>query len=93
MIVLDTSALVEFLVGVDEPADAVRAVTAGERIAAPYAVNLECASAVRGLTRSGKLAGDEGLRALLLLGRLNLRRYEHAPLLPRIWELGHNMWQ
>jgi predicted nucleic acid-binding protein len=23
---------------------------------------------------------------------MNLRRYEHAPLLPRIWELTHNMW-
>jgi predicted nucleic acid-binding protein len=45
-----------------------------------------------GLTRSGKLAGDEGLRALLLLGCMNLRRYEHAPLLPRTWELRHNMW-
>jgi len=92
MIVLDTSSLVEFLVGTDEPADAVRAVTAGERIAAPHAVDLECASALRGLTRGGKLASDESLRALLLLGRMNLRRYEHAPLLPRIWELRHNMW-
>jgi len=92
MIVLDTSSLVEFLVGTDEPADAVRAVTADERIAAPHAVDLECASAIRGLTRGGKLAGDEGLRALLLLARMNLRRYEHAPLLPRIWELRHNMW-
>jgi predicted nucleic acid-binding protein len=76
----------------EEPADAVRAVTAGERIAAPHAVDLECASALRGLTRGGKLASDESLRALLLLGRMNLRRYEHAPLLPRIWELRHNMW-
>src|SRR5262249_22281399 len=92
MIVLDTSSLVEFLVGTDEPADAVRAVTADERIAAPHAVDLECASALRGLTRSGKLAGDECLRALLLLARMNLRRYAHAPLLPRLWELRHNMW-
>ncbi|MEQ4722449.1 type II toxin-antitoxin system VapC family toxin [Nonomuraea sp. B19D2] len=39
-----------------------------------------------------KLPEDEALRALELLGRMNIRRYDHVSLLPRIWELRHNMW-
>ncbi len=92
MIVLDTSALVEFLVGSDAVAEKVRAVAAGERLAAPYAVDLECASTLRGLVRGGKLPADEGGRALDLLGRMRIRRFDHVPLLPRIWELRHDMW-
>lgn len=92
MIVLDTSALVEFLVGSDAVAQRVRAAVAGERLAAPHAVDLECASTLRGLVRGGKLPADEARRALDLLGVISLRRYDHVPLLPRIWELRENMW-
>lgn len=92
MIVLDTSALVEFLVGSDPLADRVRTTAVGEHIAAPHAVDLECASTLRGLVRGKKLPEDEAARALDLLGRMNLRRFGHVPLLPRIWQLRHNMW-
>lgn len=92
MIVMDTSALVEFLVGADALAETVRAATIGERLASPHAVDLECASTVRGLVRGDKLPADEAKRALELLGAMNLKRYDHVPLLPRIWELRHNMW-
>lgn len=92
MIVLDTSALVEFLVGADAIAERVRAASIGQQLAAPCAVDLECASTLRGLTIGGKLPADEGKRALDLLGTMTLRRYDHVPLLPRIWELRHNMW-
>ncbi|MFL9657323.1 type II toxin-antitoxin system VapC family toxin [Streptomyces sp. PB17] len=92
VLVLDTSALVEFLVGGDALADRVRARVADHRMAAPHAVDLECASVFRGLVRGGKLPEGEAERALQLLGRMQLKRYDHAPLLPRIWELRHNMW-
>jgi predicted nucleic acid-binding protein len=93
MIVLDTSALVEYLVGSDPVAEQVREVASQRRaLAAPHAVDLECASTLRGLVRAKKLPEDEGRRALELLGRINLRRFDHVPLLPRIWELRHNMW-
>lgn len=92
MIVMDTSALVEFLVGADTLGEKVRAASVGERLAAPYAVDLECASALRGLVRGGTLPADEALRALDLLGIVKLKRYDHVPLLPRIWQLRHNMW-
>lgn len=90
--VLDTSALVEFLVGSDALAERVRNHTAGNRLAAPHAVDLECASVLRGLVRGNKLPENEATRALDLLGRLQLHRYDHTPLMPRIWELRHNMW-
>ena len=92
MIVLDTSAIVEFLVGSDSIADEVRAIAIGQKLAAPHAVDLECASALRGLVNGGKLPPDEGERALQLLGRMDIRRYGHVPLLARIWQLRHNMW-
>jgi len=92
VIVLDTSAIVEFLVGSDPVADRVRAITVGEKLAAPHAVDLECASTLRGLVHGGKLPPDEGERALELLGRMEIRRYGHVPLLSRIWQLRHNMW-
>lgn len=92
MIVLDTSALVEFLVGADAVAERVRTAVAGERLAAPHAADLECTSALRGLVRAARLPPDEGERALALLGSINIRRYPHVPLLQRIWQLRHNMW-
>lgn len=92
MIVLDTSALVEFLVGADQVAERVRTAVVDERLAAPHGVDLECASTLRGLVLGGKLPADEGRRALDLLGSVNLRRHRHVPLLPRVWELRHNLW-
>jgi len=92
VIVLDTSAVVEFLVGTDHIAEGVRATVVGEKLAAPHAVDLECASTLRGLVRAGKLPPDEGERALDLLGSMALARYSHVPLLTRIWQLRHNMW-
>lgn len=92
MIVLDTSAMVEFLVGADEVAERIRTIVVGQSLAAPHAVDLECASTLRGLVQGKKLPPDEGERALQLLGRMNLKRYGHTSLLPRIWQLRHNMW-
>ena len=92
MIVLDTSAMVEFLVGADPLAERVRAVVVGGKLAAPYAIDLECAAALRGLVRGQKLPSAEAERALELLGSMRLERYGHVPLLARIWQLRHDMW-
>ena len=92
MIILDTSAVVEFLVGTDRVAEGIRAVVVGQKLSAPHVVDLECASTLRGLVHAGKLPSDEGERALDLLGRMALTRYSHVPLLTRIWQLRHNMW-
>jgi predicted nucleic acid-binding protein len=92
VIVLDTSAIIEFLVGADPVAEQIRAITAGEKLAAPHAIDLECASTLRGLVHGGKLPSAEAERALQLLGRMKIARYGHVPLLGRLWQLRHNMW-
>jgi predicted nucleic acid-binding protein len=92
VIVVGTSAMVEFLVGADATAEQVRVLVAGQRLAAPHAIDLECASSLRGLVNGRKLAADEAERALDLLAKMNVQRYGHAPLLPRIWQLRSNMW-
>ncbi len=91
MIVLDTSAMVELLVGRDATANEIRSLVIGERLAAPHAIDLECASTMRGLVNGRKLPADEAERALELLAKMNVKRYGHAALLPRIWQLRNNM--
>ena len=59
---------------------------------APHAIDLECTSVLRRLTRKGILAEEKAADALDVLRMLDMRRFEHASLLPRIWELRHNMW-
>lgn len=92
MIVVDSSALVDFLVGSTPTADRIRAQVRETRMAAPEGVDLECLSVLRGLVLSGKLAESEGDRAVELLAAMPLRRYPHTPLLDRIWERKHNAW-
>ena len=92
MIVLETSAMVEFLVGADDVAERVRASVAGESLAAPHAVDLECASTLHALVQGRKLPPDEASRALELLADMSLTRYGHVPLLSRIWQLRQNAW-
>lgn len=90
--VMETSALVEFLVGSDDVAERVRTAVSGEVLAAPHSVDLECASALRGLVRGRKLPAGEAQRALDLLARISLKRYGHLALLSRIWQLRDNAW-
>ncbi|MEP6649300.1 MAG: type II toxin-antitoxin system VapC family toxin [Lapillicoccus sp.] len=92
MIVLDTSALVDYLVGATSQAERVREAVGDERLAAPHAMDLECVSVLRGLVRGGKLADTEATRAVDVIRRMPIRRYDHVPLLSRIWQLRHNMW-
>lgn len=92
MIVVDASALADFLVGSTEIAQRARAQMAGQRMAAPDGIDLECVSVLRGLVVGGKLDQSEAGRTVDLLRRMPLRRYSVLPLLDRIWELRQNAW-
>jgi predicted nucleic acid-binding protein len=92
MMVMETSALVEFLVGSDNVAERIRAAVSGEVLAAPHSIDLECASTLRGLVRGRKLPAGEAERALEVLARISLKRYGHVVLLSRIWQLRDNTW-
>ncbi|MGH3939215.1 MAG: type II toxin-antitoxin system VapC family toxin [Pseudonocardiaceae bacterium] len=95
MIVLETSALIELLTGGD-----LRQVVAtrllveeatGERLYAPALIDAEAAKVLRRL--SGKdLDEDLATQAIDELADMALVRCTFAHLLPRIWELRHNMY-
>jgi predicted nucleic acid-binding protein len=54
-------------------------------------LDLEVASALRRLLRAGVIDEDRAKQALADLVVHPLERYPHVALLPRIWELRHNL--
>lgn len=92
MIVVDASAAVDYLIGA----------TTFERIRdrleapdgdlhAPHVVDIEVAHALRRLALSRSLSPVRAEEALRDFADMRLRRYPHAALLARIWELRANM--
>jgi predicted nucleic acid-binding protein len=88
MIVLDASAVVELVLG------SARGVTVRARIQnrdeslhAPHLLDVEVASVLRRYQISGELSAEDGLEALADLAGLDIARYPHDLLLPRVWEL------
>ena len=88
MIVVDSSALADYLVGarnaqwVQSQLDA-----AGWQLHAPHLVDIEVASAFRRLQLAGELPARRGKVLLQLMVELPVVRYPHLQLLDRIWEL------
>jgi predicted nucleic acid-binding protein len=91
MIVVDASVLATALV--DEAVDGRRARRRlrGERLAAPFLIDLEVVSAIRQVARTHALDERRVRQALAQLVALPLRRARHTPLLPRIWALRDNL--
>jgi predicted nucleic acid-binding protein len=93
VIVVDTSAMVEFLLARDEVGVRAReAIAAAGSAAVPYAIDLECASAFRGLVLGRKVSTTDAAESLETLDQINLVRMDHAPFMHRVWELRDNMW-
>lgn len=87
MIVLDASAMIEALIGRDLDSELLNAL-AGD-VAAPYLLDVEVLSALRGLLLGGKLEPGAAEGARLDHFALSLTRYEIHPLADRIWLLRH----
>lgn len=87
MIVVDSSAMVEALVG-RRPNVALRAAMLDE-MAAPHLLDVEFASALRGLTLAGKVSPVAAHTARAEYFAFSLNRYEFAPLAERVWDLRH----
>jgi predicted nucleic acid-binding protein len=68
-----------------------RLLTPGSIVHAPHLVDVELAHALRRLTHAGISSPARSTQALAALGALRLRRWSHAPMLPRIWELRENL--
>ncbi|MBV8779312.1 MAG: type II toxin-antitoxin system VapC family toxin [Alphaproteobacteria bacterium] len=91
MIVVDASALLETLVGTSAKQ------TVGDRLAeagtlhAPHLIDLEAAQVLRRLVAARSISLAAGEEALVRLSSVRLLRHPHDYLLPRVWELRHNM--
>jgi predicted nucleic acid-binding protein len=88
VIVLDASAVVELLLGLEHGAAvAGRLQAATETLHAPHLLTAEVAQVVRRFERRGDIDAPRGAAALGDLADLEVAYYDHLPLLPRVWDL------
>ena len=92
MIVVDASALAEFLlqtplgVRVEE-----RFFRDGDEFHAPHLIDVEVAQALRRLARMGEVSEKRAAEAIADLADFDLRRHAHVALLTRMWMLRNNL--
>ncbi len=92
MIVIDASVAAAAIAGGDAQGEAARARLAADSDQhAPGLVDLEVVSTIRRLLRRGTIDQGRAERALADLAVHPLTRYPHVALLPRVWDLRHNL--
>jgi predicted nucleic acid-binding protein len=92
VIVLDASAALDFLLRDEANFDWIeRRLRGGGPAASPHLLDSEVAHALRKHVLGGRLDDGRAAEALADLDALPLARYPARPLLPRIWELRHNL--
>lgn len=92
MIVLDASAAVDWLVQTAAaPRIESRIFSRNQSLHAPELLDLEVAQVLRRLVREGALSASRAEIAIQDLLDLRITRYPHSVLLPRIWQLRHNL--
>jgi predicted nucleic acid-binding protein len=92
VIVVDASVVLELLLATPAAVSVERRLFAGgQSLHAPHLLDLEVAQVLRRYFLAGRLTTDRGSIALEYLSGLPLTRYPHDVLLPRIWELRHNV--
>ena len=88
MIVIDTSAMIEALVGGEADDELLDALQAG--VHAPHLLDVEVLSVLRGLALSRKVPPDAADQARADYFALTIARYEVHGLADRVWELRRN---
>ena len=91
MIVLDSSAVVEWLLGLPLADDVADRIMAADSLHVPALLDVEVAQVVRRYAASGEITAQAGERALEALAELDAVRYTHELLLPLIWRLRDNL--
>ena len=92
MIVVDASALVEVLLRTPAAPDVRERLFATEQtLHAPYLIDIEVAQVLRRYAASGRVEPGRCRDALGDLLDFPINRYPHDVLLPRVWELRHNL--
>lgn len=91
MIVLDSSAAVEYLArGASHEWIEARLLEAAT-LHAPHLIDVEVVSGFRRLVSLGRLETARAGAAVADLAALDLHRHRHVPLLDRMWELRHTV--
>lgn len=92
MIVVDASALLEFLL---QTPIGIRVETRlfrdGDALHSPHLVDVEVTQGLRRLVRSGEVSADRSAEAIADLLDVDLHRHAHADLLTRAWKLRENV--
>jgi predicted nucleic acid-binding protein len=92
LIVVDASAMLEVLLRTETGARVEdRLLRRGESLHAPHLLDVEVAQVLRRYAAAGELTPERGRDALVDLADFPVHRYPHDVLLPRIWELRHNV--
>ena len=92
MIVLDASAALELLLVTDKGRSiAERIAPRDESLHAPHLIDLEVAQVLRRYVARVQIPEQRAREALDDFRDLDMNRYPHDVLLPRIWELRHNV--
>ena len=92
MIVVDASALIEVLLRTRGAACVEAHVfAAGKTLHAPHLIDIEVTQVIRRYAAGGEIDGTRGRAALDDLTDFPMRRYPHDFLLPRVWDLRHNL--
>jgi predicted nucleic acid-binding protein len=92
LIVLDASSAVELLAGSRLGKAVVeRTRPRAESLHAPHLLDLEVAQTFRRCVAAGILSSARAREALDDFALLDIERYPHAQLLPRIWQLRENL--
>jgi predicted nucleic acid-binding protein len=92
VIVVDASAVIEVVLRTRTAAAVERRLhDMRETLHAPHLIDIEVAHVIRRFAANGEIAGERGQAAIEDLADFPLRRHPHLLLLPRIWELRHNL--
>jgi predicted nucleic acid-binding protein len=92
VIVLDASAAIDWLLQtVAGQRIEQRIYSHGESLHAPHLLDLEVGQVLRRLVREGAVSALRADQAIEDLLDLRIVRYPHFVLLPRIWQLRHNL--
>ena len=90
MIVVDASAVIEWLIG-NSRGQAVARALKGGNLHAPAHLDIEVAQVTRRLARNAVITPARGRAMLELLAEAPIRRLPLEPLLPRVWALRANL--
>lgn len=91
MIVVDASAVLEFLLQTPLGTRVEARLLQNDEFHAPHLIDVEVTQGLRRLVRTGEVSADRAAEAIQDLADLDLHRHAHLDLLTRAWTLRENV--